>query len=785
MFYYTVRDIGCINEILEFVDRAKPSEQSKEVFLCQFPSLQEQAQFTQLQSLKDDIDTSFGENVLPHVIVSIMGHAGTGKTHILKHIANRQRTMFYAPTNPAGINLQNTLWPAMLFGTAKKTVYRTIHAFYDIKPEESDILGRFVQKTRKGRETFATYEDYLTTTFRGCLPFCERLFSKDMQAGKISPEDYRNYRKEYMEKNAVVNGDYIHKNVTEYICSLGLRSKLPNILLYDTCVLEEAGRTPDYMAFLFLFHHAFYHAKYETYAWRYVVPCLMFVGSPTQSRVIDNYTPFSALTFAAQPSLKEQVTSSGRFKFKSFKDNRRVTTGDIQNNTTLASVVSKLELGRPICEPLKSQFNAAFVTEEENFFNPLFNPGYFRIAKKHKHLKEYKSNVFRQNEHNLVQFPEYFLTNEDVPSFSNLEGHINVKLKSETYDDDWIKQRQKSKLFDLDFFVYRTTRKCLKGFRYLLTEFHVLYIQTFSGTIQQFVETTDQLQSYMTSDRSNCLPFFVSCAKYMVEDIYANQAENVVKSLNNSKKQDAKGDEDHASMQDLFSLKALLRQVSTLDRVGTKIFMFDNEKRGASIVLPKDIFTFVLVDIEARKTRTNDECEYVYATLIFNDCLTLKMYPKVKSISTCEITDSIPEKEHSRSQPNFRRFKRKRIDVDGDDYMDNEDDDFDMIVDDERHFHEMMDKLANKSFFKCMPIVLHICCTIDSTQGLTIHSPILALLTKDDRAEDIIVALTRTSNPDKLIVANKIFDTKYESIAFETKNLIKIINSAQKQDGWL
>lgn len=785
MFYYTVRDIGCVTEILEFIEGVRPSEQSKQAFLSQFPNLIEKPLFTQLQSLEEDTGVSFCENVLPHIIVSIMGHAGTGKTHILKHIANRQRTMFYAPTNPAGINLQNTLWPAMLFSSAKKTVYRTIHAFYDIKPEESDSLGRYVQKMRKGRETFASYEDYMSTMFNACRPFCEKLFTKDMQTGKLSPDDYRKYREVYMEKNTEKREEYIHRGVIEYISSLGLRNKVPNILLYDTCVLEEAGRTPDYMGFLFLFHHAFYHVKYETYAWRNTIPCLIFVGSPTQSRVIDNYTPFSSLTFFAQPCMTEHVINSGCFKFKSFKDNRRVTTGNILNNTTLASVVSKLELGRPICDPLKSQFNTTFVTDGKNFFDPLFKPDYFRIAKKHKDLKEYKTKVFQQNEHNLVQFQEHFFTNEEVHSFSNLENHINVKFKSETYDDVWIKQPLKATLFDMPYFVYKTNRTCLKGFRYLLTEFHLVYIETFTGTIQQFLDTTDQLQAYMASDRSNCLSFFVKCAMYMVEDIYANQAENVIKSLKRTKEQDGKKDENQVSMQDLFALKALLRQVSTFDRINTKIFMFNNEKRGASIVLPKDIFTFVLNDIEQRKAGVRNDTEFAYATLTFNDCLVVKMYPKIKSVSTCEITDTLPEQEQTRKQPNFRKYKRKRADFDEDDYVEEDDEEFDIIADNEKQFNEMMAKLANKSFFKIMPIVLHICCTIDSTQGLTIHSPIMALLTKDDRAEDIIVALTRTSNPDKLLVANRIFDTKYETIAFETKNLIKMINRAQKKDGWL
>jgi hypothetical protein len=107
------------------------------------------------------------------------------------------------------------------------------------------------------------------------------------------------------------------------------------------------------------------------------------------------------------------------------------------------------------------------------------------------------------------------------------------------------------------------------------------------------------------------------------------------------------------------------------------------------------------------------------------------------------------------------------------------------IIDENAQMGEMMDKLVHKSFFKFVPLVLHICSTIDATQGLTIHSPILALLTKNDRAEDIIVALTRSSNPDTLLVANKVFDQNYSQIAHEIQTLIKLINEEQKQDGWL
>ena len=779
MLYYTVRDIGSMNEIESFISNAVPTQQSVSSVLNQFPEFSESP--TEIPKLPILQNESSDVEMLPfpHVLVAIVGHAGSGKTYILKHIANRKRTMFYAPTNPAGINLQMTLWPAMLFTSGKKKVYRTIHSFYHIQPSESNILGQCVMRARQCQSIHPSYSDYLNTMFKGCKPFCEKLFAKEISAEKFTPQVYQEYRCKFLSTIGLKPGEYLHEKVIEYIYSLGLGAKIPDILLYDCCVLEEAGRTSDYLAFLFIFYWYFMHIKYRTYAWHQKLPSMIFVGSPTQSRVIDDFTPWSALTFAGQPCMKEFISNTDIIKFKSFKDNRRVTSGNIENNTTLASVISKLELGLSVTGKLKEKFNSVFVTEEANFFDPLYRSKYFRIAKKHEHLKIFKSNVFLQNEHNMIDIPEYFLTNEDVPFFKHLAGLINVKCKSETYEDMWVKTSKKTKVLDQEYHAYHTTRKCLKGFRYLLIEYHSLYIHSFYGTIQQFVEVTDSFQPYMSNERSNCIQYFVNCAKYILESIYSDPTDQILDGVSEFMK---KYCADDFSMQHLMSLKTLLQHATENERYKDKIFSFANEEYGTCIILPKDMFSFLLVEIDVKKKHNDKDLDSVCAYLEYNNCIMFKMFQKLKSISTNEVT-SKPEttSQNVNAKPNFHRFKRK---WDQCEQESNQEEDID-INENISDMTDMMNKLANKSFFKVLPIVLHIGCTIDSTQGLTIHSPILALLKKEDRAEDFIVALSRTSNPDMLLVANNVFNEKYESIAFETKNLIKIINKAQRKDGWL
>lgn len=772
MLYYSVRDIGVIHEIEEFIDGFVPSQKTVTDVLANFPDFTESEE----KASHFPLLASHEQNnaVFPMTIVAIVGHAGSGKTHILKHIANKRRTCFYAPTNAAGINLQSTLWPSMLFANDKKRVYKTIHSFYQIQPAESNVLGQCVQKMRQGHETSSCFDDYLLTMYKACKPFCRKLFAKDITSGKITPQQYQEHRINLCRKNGVSHVS--HEDLIEYIFSLGLGNKLPNILLYDTIVLEEAGRTSDYIAFLFPFHYYFMHITYETYIWRQKIPTLIFVGSPTQSKVIDDFTPWSALTFLGQPCIKRHLNEMHFLKIKSFKDNRRVTTGNIDSNTTLASVTGKLELGLPIPLSLREKFNAQFVTSEENFFDPLYKPGYFRIAKKHEHLKNFKDNIFRQNEHNMVEIPEHFLTKEEQPFFSNLQGHINVKCRSEHFQEMWVNTKLKSKLFEEEFLVYKTSRNLLRGFRYLLTEYHSVYICHFSGSIQQFVEVTDQLQPYMLNDRSNCLSFFVNCAKFLIEDFYSDLSENVAKGLNDLVASCA-SDPKQVSLHHLFSLKTLLQYALSTDKYKAKIYTYTNEQFGCSVALPKDVFSFVLLDADIKRKQSN--MSNVCLFLQFHECLTVKMYPKIKSISTSEVCEN--SQPQIFSKPNFQKFKRKRAEFEEEE---KEQEDFD-VLDTTRHMSEMLNLLVNKSFFSIMPLVLHICSTIDSTQGLTIHSPILALLKKEDRAEDIIVALSRTSNPDTLLVANKVFDQKCEPIAFDTRNLVKMINDAQRKDGWL
>jgi hypothetical protein len=104
-----------------------------------------------------------------------------------------------------------------------------------------------------------------------------------------------------------------------------------------------------------------------------------------------------------------------------------------------------------------------------------------------------------------------------------------------------------------------------------------------------------------------------------------------VKSLN----QDTNSEE---SMQGLLAMKTLLRQSTSNEKIRNKIFSFNNEQAGSSIVLPKDIYSFVLSEIEILKPRNESELETVCMYLKLDDCLSLRMFPKAKAVSTHEVT---------------------------------------------------------------------------------------------------------------------------------------------------
>ena len=64
------------------------------------------------------------------------------------------------------------------------------------------------------------------------------------------------------------------------------------------------------------FYHM--HIKYKTDIWKYTVPTLVFVGSATQSRVIDKYTEYSALTFLSQQFMNIHIEEQKIIKIKLF-----------------------------------------------------------------------------------------------------------------------------------------------------------------------------------------------------------------------------------------------------------------------------------------------------------------------------------------------------------------------------------------------------------------------------------------------------------------------------------
>ena len=766
MLYYSVRDIGVINDLNKFLSSRKPSRQSLEALKNQFPDiLHVQPNPDEPESAEITEETSF-----PHSIVVFIGHAGCGKSTILKHIANRDRTMFYAPTNAAGINLQNILYPSMLLSSNKKCVYRTIHSFYHIQPHQSKRLGEWVWKAMRSKRSIVSYNECLQTMYSGCEPFCAELFENELREGKITPEAYMEYKNKLGNEHNV-NGN-THVDVIRYLYSIGLEKKIPHILLYDMCVGEESGRVPDYFNYLFLFYFYYVHVKYNTGIWNHVIPTLMMVGSITQSNNIDEFSLYSSLTFLSQPFMKQVIEEQRMIKITSFKDNRRLTNGDIDKNTTLATVLSKLESGMPINGQLRDKFNETFVTDQQNFYDPTFKPSYFRIAKRHEDLKLYKKNVFKNNKHNLKHVTEFFYCPIVTRSFASLEKYINVKLRSENYDEEWLNIYKNTRLFDQEFNTYKSTRTLLTGFRYLLTEYHKLYIQAFAGTISQFLHITDMLQLYMTTTNASlkCIDFFIDCGKYLVDNVYFDKAEELIEKFTYVQSQGSNENEE-ASISKLLSLKALLQAKTNQ----TKIFVFSNEQSGTYLTLPKDIFSFIVSDVETKTFGKDANCSIVH--LIYEDCLMFKLYPKLKSINTTEISEcGYSEAKHKKTS-----YKRKREELEDDAYQ--EDDS--VCIEDDQRMSSLLSDSANKSFFKFVPLVLHICSTIDCTQGLTIRMPIIVLIRREDGATERNVSLSRTNNPDWLLVANKIFDMPYEPISGEIKAFNRQINMLQRKNGYL
>lgn len=775
MLSYITKDLDLVNEIETFIHSKKPNEKSECRLAKYFGECKSSSnEYWWIQIPEDDKPSC--DILFPHLIVAIMGHAGSGKSYTLKRLAGRYRTMFYAPTNQAGINLQNILWSEMLFPSSKKNVYRTIHSFFNIHPDESKQLGKMVQDVMNENPKISDFDQYLELLCQACIPFCEILFKKEIEQGAISPVDYTASRDDFCKLYKLDSGDCVHERVVEYIRATGERKHIPEILLYDTCVLEEAGRCADYLAYLYLVYYYFMHFKYETFIWRQTVPVMMFVGSATQSRVIDEFSTLSALTFLGQPFMKDYLIRSGNVKMKMCKDNRRATTGDIENKTTLSLIIGKLELRKPVTDSLRKKFNDVYVTEEKNFFDAEFKPDYFRIAKRHDNLKVYKDNVLQQNVQNKIIVNEYLLTKLDCDAYFDLEGLINLRLRSESFDRNWINTRKMTQFNDDDFHVYKTNRTLIRNLRYLLIDHHSLYLRCFNGTVDQLFEVCEILHPYLTSHQKIAfLDFMIRCAQFIWEDVFAKDVGSML--VENNVVFDKMEDENKASLEKFQQMKSLLQNaIEKSGRLMKKMFTYVNDKKGIYLSLPKDTFSFVLQDISIEQAKDDSSMVNAKLLLKLQDCLTMKMFYKTKPFSTEKLNGhnlgNVSHEEPSHKPIDFEQYRKTNSDIQAEKPKEDMFDEDDVNAD-------------KKSFFKTIPLALHICSTIDSTQGLTIHSPIIALLRKEDRAEDMIVAFTRPSNPDTLLVANKVFDRKFEPIDPATKSFIRTVHTVQKNDGWI
>lgn len=318
--------------------------------------------------------------------VFITGDAGTGKTMIqdaLRYVPNL-KPMFMGSTNVAG-NVLRKVFTDNEMHASNHTVYSTtFRELGRITPKTwAQCMMRLYSNVRKevyaaGCKTASEFYEAIWPNLRGV---CLSLFERQYYGAKVlSKEDYHKFRRVTESRLAPgASVRRIHEATMERILAVYPRSQIPDKLIFDTSVFDEAGRLTCSWAIVDV---GMYYTVHEMYATGMDKPTVVVAGSCTQQNSFNDscfhgcsgqdncghdkipINDYSMITMIVKDCLIYKNVTFVKLN----KYNRRTKSGDAEKSANLAIFRNCLEMGEPIPESVMEFIKTRMSVTEEEFF---------------------------------------------------------------------------------------------------------------------------------------------------------------------------------------------------------------------------------------------------------------------------------------------------------------------------------------------------------------------------------------------------------------------------------
>lgn len=390
-----------------------------------------------------------GRYDLPYKHIILSGDGGDSKTNMIGLTQCMRDVTYVCSTNEAGGNLERNLNRSSVFyKDCKKNSFPTVCRLFGTDVPDMEYLYKAVYarvlEAFKNVSSFDTMNDYWRAHRYGFVAMANYLWTKHTyDTQPFNPTVFAAIRARVRSTHQDATREETYDRVMEIAAS---EWSVPVQLTTTTYCIDEVGRIPYYIVMFMVMFHDYVHVKFDTGLTAVVMPNVICVGSPTQSRVVHGHSDtnphvsISALTVIRHRFFADLPTE--RIYIKQFKYNRRITAGDMENSIAMSTVVKKLESGAPVEEDLSARFHDQFVVPTTEFFKPPANSDNPRLhmGKRWCDIKRVYAHISTDHARNTVYVSEFVTScysGSDMPvELLYANESIDVKMSGESYTKD-------------------------------------------------------------------------------------------------------------------------------------------------------------------------------------------------------------------------------------------------------------------------------------------------------------------------------------------------------------